>query len=101
MSAQAMMTPARRDVALPAAAEPRANADDVLHLTFSETSLVIYLADGCVLSVPLMWYPSLLDADPALRAQWRVVGGGAGIYWPTIGQRLTVAGILRGRAEMP
>jgi hypothetical protein len=96
-----MMTPSRSDVALPAAAETRANADDVLHVTFSETSLVIYLADGCVLSVPLVWYPSLLNAELPLRAQWLVVDGGAGIFWPAIGQRLTVAGILRGSAEMP
>jgi hypothetical protein len=96
-----MMTPPRPYVAVPAAAESRANADDVLHLTFSETSLVMYLADGCVLSVPLTWYPSLLNADPVQRSQWRVVDGGAGICWPAIGQRLTVAGILRGSAETP
>lgn len=72
------------------------NADHVLHVTFSDTALVLYLADGCVLSVPLAWYPSLLDADPTARGQWRVVAGGAGIYWPAIGQQLTVAGILKG-----
>jgi hypothetical protein len=72
------------------------DADHVLHVTFSDTALVLYLADGCVLSVPLAWYPSLLNAEPTVRAHWKLVAGGAGIYWPGIGQTLTVAGILKG-----
>jgi hypothetical protein len=76
------------------------NADHVLHVTFSDTALVLYLADGCVLSVPLAWYPSLLNAESAVRSQWKVVAGGAGIYWPGIGQHLTVAGILKGNGAV-
>jgi hypothetical protein len=75
------------------------DADHVLHVTFSDTALVLYLADGCVLSVPLAWYPSLLNAKPMMRGQWKLVAGGAGIYWPGIGQ-LTVAGILRGNGAV-
>jgi hypothetical protein len=72
----------------------------VLHVTFSDTALVLYLVDGCVLSVPLAWYPSLLNAEPAMRGQWKLVAGGAGIYWPGIGQHLTVAGILKGNGAV-
>lgn len=99
MSAQATIT--RRPVStLPTTARgtmSTPHADHVLHVTFSDSSLVLYLADGCVLSVPLAWYPNLLNAEPTVRGQWKVVAGGAGIYWPAIGQNLTVAGILKGK----
>lgn len=98
MSAQATIT--RPPVSMSPVTERRtmttSNADLVLHVTFSDTALVLYLADGCVLSVPLAWCPSLLHAEPTVRGQWRIVAGGAGVYWPGIGQTLTVAGILKG-----
>jgi hypothetical protein len=75
------------------------DADRVIHVSFSDTALVLYLVDGCVLSVPLTWCPSLLNAESTVRGRWMLVAGGAGIYWPGIGQ-LTVAGILRGNGAL-
>ena len=102
MSAQA--TIARRPVSKTPTTARRTmtttDADQVLHVTFSDTALVLYLADGCALSVPLAWYPSLLNAEPMVRGQWKLVAGGAGIYWPGIGQHLTVAGILKGNGAV-
>lgn len=63
---------------------------------FTEHSLVVDLLDGRTISVPLVWYPRLLSATPAQRANWRVAGGGFGIHWPDIDEDLSTEGLLRG-----
>ena len=68
----------------------------VKHASCSEDSLVVDLVDGRTISVPLVWYPRLLGATPAQRANWRVSGGGFGIHWPDIDEDLNTEGLLRG-----
>src|SRR4051794_23912272 len=45
--------------------------------------LVVYLADGRQLSAPLAWFPRLLEASAEQRRNWRLIGRGHGIHWPT------------------
>ena len=56
--------------------------------------LIITLADGREISVPLEWYPRLRDANSAQRAKWRLIGGGLGIHWPDIDEDIEVEGVL-------
>jgi hypothetical protein len=63
---------------------------------FTEDALVVDLLDGRTISVPLVWYPRLLSATLAQRANWRVAGGGFGIHWPDIDEDLSTDGLLRG-----
>jgi hypothetical protein len=71
-------------------------SDRVLHVTFNEETLVLKLADGCVLTVPLVWFPRLLEAPPAARRNWRVAGiRGNAVQWPDIGEALNVTKLLR------
>ena len=58
--------------------------------------LSVDLADGRTLSVPLAWYPRLLHATPAQRANWKIAGGGYGIHWPEIDEDLSTRGLLAG-----
>jgi hypothetical protein len=58
--------------------------------------LHIALTDGRKLSVPLAWFPRLLAATPAQRADWRLIGGGEGIRWESLDEDLSVHGLLRG-----
>lgn len=62
----------------------------------TDDALVVDLSDGRVLSVPLTWYPRLLKATPAQRANWKVSGGGFGIHWPDVDEDLSTEGLLRG-----
>ncbi len=62
----------------------------------NEDSLVVDLADGRVLSVPLAWYPRLLHATPKQRSDCEIAGAGYGIHWPEIDEDLSVEGLLRG-----
>jgi hypothetical protein len=72
-----------------------------IELTVLEDELVARLADGRVVSVPLAWFPKLLHASPAERAEFRIIGDGEFINWPALDEDLSVAGFLRGtRAVM-
>jgi len=61
-----------------------------------DASLIVDLADGRTISVPLAWYPRLLHATPEQRANWQTCGGGYGIHWRDIDEDLSTEGLLRG-----
>jgi hypothetical protein len=63
---------------------------------FTRNSLVVDLCDGRSISVPLDWYPKLLDATQKQRSNWTICGGGYGIHWPDIDEDLSTDGLLRG-----
>lgn len=71
--------------------EPRATNVDV-----GEDEVTVHLVDGRKISVPLVWYPRLLDASPEQRREWELIGDGEGIHWPQVDEDLSVAGMLRG-----
>ena len=68
----------------------------VKEVKLTEDELSVTLMDGRVISVPLVWYPRLLDASEAQRENWRIVGGGYGIHWPDVDEDLSTEGLLRG-----
>lgn len=57
--------------------------------------LQVALADGRQISVPLEWYPKLLDATPKDRNNWRLIGGGLGIHWEDLDEDVSVESLLR------
>jgi len=63
---------------------------------FTRDTLVVDLIDGQSISVPLAWYPKLLQADHKQRSNWEICGGGYGIHWPEIDEDLSTEGLLRG-----
>ena len=65
-------------------------------VTCTDDELVVALSDGRTLSVPLAWFPRLLGATAAERADWRLIGSGEGIRWETLDEDLSVRGLLRG-----
>jgi Protein of unknown function (DUF2442) len=68
----------------------------VLDVAFSDDALSVSLRDGRVISVPLVWYPRLLNATPTQRKNWKIAGGGYGIHWPDVDEDLSTEGLLRG-----
>jgi len=68
----------------------------ITNVQVGEDSLVVDLADGRTISVPLAWYPRLLHASPAQRSNWRLSCGGFGIHWPDLDEDLSSSGLLRG-----
>ena len=68
----------------------------IADVRFDVERLIVDLADGRTIAVPLAWYPRLLDATPAQRSNWTKAGGGFGIHWPEADEDLSVAGLLSG-----
>ena len=62
----------------------------------TDDTLSVDLMDGRTITVPLVWYPRLLDATPRQRSNWEVCGAGYGIHWPDIDEDLSTEGLLRG-----
>jgi hypothetical protein len=65
----------------------------------TEDTLVVDLADGRTVSVPLAWYPRLLQGSPKERANHRFIGDGEGIHWPDLDEDVSVENVLAGRAS--
>jgi len=58
--------------------------------------MAVDLADGRTIIVPLVWFPSLLNASPEQRSRWKIVGAGYGIHWLDLDEDLSTEGLLRG-----
>jgi hypothetical protein len=63
---------------------------------FSDDTLSVDLLDSRTITVPLVWYPRLLQATTAQRENWEIVGAGYGIHWPDVDEDLSTEGLLRG-----
>ncbi len=62
----------------------------------TEDELLVVLADGRRLAVPLVWFPRLRAASSSARQHWELLGDGEGIHWPEVDEDLSVAGLLMG-----
>jgi hypothetical protein len=63
----------------------------------TDDGLTVDLADGRTITVPLAWYPRLLQASPAERGNCRFVGDREGIHWPDLDEDISVEGLLAGK----
>ena len=73
------------------------NADERVKSVRSDTdTLSVDLMDGRTITVPLVWYPRLLNATQEPRDHWEPSGAGYGIHWPDIDEDLSTEGLLRG-----
>jgi hypothetical protein len=63
---------------------------------FEDDRLVVDLEDGRTISIPLTWFPRLLNATAEQREHWELCAGGEGIHWPDVDEDLSAEGLLRG-----
>ena len=70
---------------------------DAERVTVSDDTLDVELSDGRAISVPLTWFPRLVHASPAERANWRLIGRGQGVHWEDLDEDISVEGLLAGR----
>jgi hypothetical protein len=68
----------------------------VADVEVAEDELSVRLMDGRTISVPLVWYPRLLNATEPQRKNWQIIGGGYGIHWEAVDEDLSTEGLLRG-----
>ena len=69
-------------------------ATDV-HVT--DDTLTVDLSDGRSISVPITWFPRLVQGTESERKNWRLIGKGHGIHWEDVDEDISVEGLLAGR----
>ncbi len=74
--------------------EPRAKAVRVGRVT-----LVIFLEDGRRLSVPLSWFPKLIQASEKKRNHVQIICRGTGLHWPDVDEDISVVKLVTGGCE--
>jgi len=65
-------------------------------VSVTDDEIIVRLADGRTVSVPLAWSWRLSDATPAQRAHFEILGDGQGVHWPEIDEDLSAQGFLTG-----
>jgi hypothetical protein len=66
-------------------------------VSFAADRLIIELADGRSVTVPMAWYPRLLHGSESERQNWQILGDGYAIEWPELDEHIGVEGLLAGR----
>lgn len=61
----------------------------------TKDALHVVLSDGRTVTVPLTWFPRLLEASPLQRGRWELIGGGIGIHWEAADEDISVASLLQ------
>lgn len=63
---------------------------------FTDDDMIVSLMDGRTITIPLVWFPSLINATKSQRINYQLMGDGEGIHWPDLDEDLSVAGLLQG-----
>lgn len=63
----------------------------------TDEKLIVDLADGRSIVVPLEWYPRLLHGSREERQNWQLLGNGYAIEWPALDEHIGIEGLLAGR----
>jgi hypothetical protein len=73
------------------------NIPQILEVTVSEEFLTVTLSDGRVISVPVAWYPRLMQGTITERNHWQLIAGQEGIHWPDLDEDISLKNILLGQ----
>lgn len=65
---------------------------------FDDHTMWVDLSDGRNLSVPLAWFPRLLQATPDERQQVELTR--LGLHWDALDEDISIAGLLAGRGDV-
>lgn len=64
---------------------------------FDENSMWVELSDGRNISVPLAWFPRLLQASPKQRLNFEM--SISGLHWEELDEDISIAGLLVGKGD--
>ena len=61
-----------------------------------DDALTVELSDARSITVPLTWYPRLLQGSREERQNWRLIGDGEGVHWEDLDEDISVENLLSG-----
>jgi hypothetical protein len=73
------------------------NVSAAEQVTVTLDALIVDLSDGRSITVPLAWYPRLMNATASELQNWRLIGKGYGIHWEELDEDISVEGLLLGK----
>ena len=65
----------------------------------TDDTLLVVLADGREISVPLVWFPRIQKATSEQKRDWRLIGGGVGIHWEQVDEDISVETLLSVKSQ--
>ena len=65
-------------------------------IDFDKDNIWIALTDGRKISVPLAYFPRLLNATKIQRESYIISGGGTGLHWDEIDEDISVENLILG-----
>jgi hypothetical protein len=68
-----------------------------VQVKITSEKLIVDLADGRSVAIPLVWYPRLLHGSPEEQQNWQLLGDGYAIEWPDLDEHIGIEGLLAGR----
>lgn len=69
-------------------------------LFFDDDNLWLILKDGRQLSIPLVYFPRLLNATLEQRLKYEISGGGIGLHWDELDEDISVPSLLTGNISI-
>ena len=69
----------------------------IQNLIITEDTLSVDLSDGRTISVPLGWYPRLLNGSMEERNDWRTISQGEGIHWNQLDEDISSKNSILGQ----
>ncbi|MBI2606425.1 MAG: DUF2442 domain-containing protein [Deltaproteobacteria bacterium] len=79
-----MSSPARKIKEYPAITGASVNGDKI----------TAQMSDGREVSIPIAWFPRLLNATPSERSKLEISPGGYGIHWSEVDEDISVKAFL-------
>ncbi len=70
------------------------------NIWFDNDNMWVALTDGRQLSIPLVYFPRLLNATTEQRNNYELSGGGTGIHWDEIDEDISVPGLILGNKDL-
>jgi len=67
---------------------------------FDSENMWVSLTDGRQISIPLAYFPRLLNATSEQRKKCEMSGGGTGLHWEEIDEDISVPGLLLGNKDL-
>jgi len=75
----------------------KANA---IKVWFDQDNMWLLLSDGRQMSVPLTYFPRLLNAAPAQLEKYILSGNGTGIHWEELDEDISVENLIFGIGDL-